>query len=175
MEIKASQKIWGKLKGFVPYIIIVIVVVLIRTFIMTPVKVNGASMNNTLKDGDILILNKLDKKFERFDIVVINLGNTKIVKRIIGLQGESVSYENDILYIDGQPLTDVSEDITDDFSLESLYGYTYLPDDYYFVMGDNRNNSSDSRDYRIGIIPKSKIEGTTSIRIFPFTKIGSFK
>ena len=75
------------IKEVYPYIIIIVCVVLFRTFIATPVRVDGNSMNDTLNNNDILILNKLDTSYERFDIVVINYGNTKLVKRIIGLPG----------------------------------------------------------------------------------------
>lgn len=163
------------IKELYPYVIIVIVVVLFRTFIATPVRVDGSSMKTTLNDGDILILNKLDKKYDRFDIVVIDIHNTKLVKRIIGLPGESIEYKNNELYINGKLLEDVDASRTDDFTLEELYEIEKIPDNTYFVMGDNRNNSSDSRDHRIGLIKYSNIVGTTSVRLFPFNKIGIFK
>jgi len=163
------------IKELYPYVIIVIVVVLFRTFIATPVRVDGGSMKSTLNDGDILILNKLDKTYERFDIVVIDVNNTKLVKRIIGLPGESIEYKDNELYINGKLLEDVDVSRTNDFTLEELYEIEALPDDIYFVMGDNRNNSSDSRDYRVGLIKSSDIVGTTAIRLFPFNKIGKFK
>lgn len=173
-----KDKMLGYAKELLPYVIIVIVVVLIRTFIATPVRVDGASMDATLTDGQILILNKYDKSFDRFDIVVINNNGKKIIKRIIGLPGEYIAYKDDKLYIgkgvgeDILEVTDAVEGITEDFTLEELYGYTMIPDGYYFVMGDNRMNSSDSRDTRIGLINKSTILGTTTYRIFPFSKFG---
>ena len=72
-------------KAILPYVIIVIVVVLIRTFIVTPVRVSGDSMHDTLVDGDILLLKKFDKSFERYDIVVFNRNDEQLIKRIIGL------------------------------------------------------------------------------------------
>lgn len=162
------------IKELYPYVIIVIVVVLFRTFIATPVRVDGSSMDSTLKDGDILILNKLNKSYERFDIVVINYNNTKLVKRIIGLPGENIKYEDNELYINNEKVEDVSDFRTKNFSLENLYNIDQIPDGYYFVMGDNRNNSMDSRDYRVGLIKESDIVGTTTIRLFPFNKIGKF-
>lgn len=161
-------------KELYPYIIIVIVVVLFRTFIATPVRVEGASMDSTLKNKDILILNKLDKSIKRFDIVVIKTNNTKLIKRVIGLPGEYIEYKDNDLYINGEKIEDVDVSRTADFSLKELYNVDQIPSDYYFVMGDNRGYSSDSRDYRIGLIKKSEIVGTTTIRIFPFTKIGKF-
>ena len=162
------------LKEIYPYLIIIIVVVLIRTFIATPVRVDGASMDSTLNNGDILILNKLDKSYKRFDIVVINYEKSKLVKRIIGLPGEKIDYKDNNLYINGEIIDDVSVSRTGDFTLKELYNIEKIPPGYYFVMGDNRGNSSDSRDYRIGLIKKSDIVGTTSIRLFPFNKFGVF-
>lgn len=162
------------IKELYPYVIIIIAVVLFRTFIATPVRVDGDSMDSTLKDKDIVILNKLDKSYERFDIVVIDFDGYKLVKRIIGLPGESIKYVDNELYINDKKVEDVVSARTSDFTLEELYNITKLPDDYYFVMGDNRNNSSDSRDYRIGLISKDEIVGTTSLRLFPLNKIGMF-
>lgn len=169
-------RVFKVFKELIPYAIIVVVVVLIRTFIMTPVRVNGESMYPYLKEGDILILNKLDSSYDRFDIVVVNVNNTKIIKRIIGLPKETVSYENCQLYINEEEVEDFVKDCTtNDFSLTSLYDYLMIPDGYYFVMGDNRDNSSDSRDHRVGLIHESQIEGTVSIRLYPFNKLGKLK
>lgn len=156
------------LKGLLPYIIIFLTVVLIRTFILTPVIVSGTSMADTLKDGEILILKKYDKTYERFDIVVFNLGDSKLVKRIIGLPGETVEYKDGILYINGQKIDDPFAKNTKDFKLSQL-DVDVIPEGYYFVMGDNRNNSTDSR--IIGLISKDMIEGSTSFSLWPFGSI----
>ena len=162
------------IKELYPYVVIVVVVVLFRTFIATPVKVDGESMVSTLNNNDILILNKLDKKYERFDIVVINYNKSKLVKRIIGLPGENIEYIENELYINGKKIEDKTTARTGNFTLKELYDIDVIPDGYYFVMGDNRTNSLDSRDYRVGLINKKDIVGTTKIRIFPITKIGKF-
>lgn len=173
-----KEKFKNILKELYPYVIIVVVVVLFRTFIATPVRVDGSSMDSTLKHGDILILNKLDTNYERFDVVVVNVtidGRTsKLVKRVIGLPGENIEYKENELYINGKVIEDVSTERTKDFSLKELYNVGSIPDDYYFVMGDNRSNSRDSRDYTVGLIKKEDIVGTTTIRLFPFNKIGKF-
>lgn len=127
----------------------------------------------TLKNGDILILNKLAHNYKRFDIVVVKAHDAKLVKRIIGLPGESIEYRNNVLYIDGKVMNDVAIEPTDDFSLEDLYGLNKIPNEYYFVMGDNRDGSSDSRDYRVGLIKRENILGKTIFRLFPFNKIGT--
>lgn len=162
------------IKELYPYVIIIVVVVLFRTFIATPVRVDGDSMKSTLNNGEILILNKLDKTYDRFDIVVINIDKTKLVKRIIGLPGESIEYKDNELYINGQKIDDIETSRTSNFSLGELYDIDKIPEGYYFVMGDNRGNSTDSRDYRVGLIKESDIVGTTTIRLFPFTRIGKF-
>jgi len=163
------------IKELYPYVVIVVAVVLFRTFIATPVRVDGDSMNDNLHNNDILILNKLDKSYERFDVVVINYNNSKLVKRIIGLPGESISYESNDLYINNKKIDDVTVYRTYDFTLKELYDIDKIPEGYYFVMGDNRGNSLDSRDYRVGLVKKENIIGTTIFRLFPFNKIGVVK
>ena len=121
-----KEKIIKILKEIIPYIIVIVVALLIRNFIASPVRVNGSSMNNTLYNGDILLLNKLDKKYERFDIVVIDIGPTKIIKRIIGLPGEAIEYKDNALYINNQYVEDVTDEVTLDFSLKDLYKYPFI-------------------------------------------------
>ena len=99
------------IKELYPYVIIVVVVVLFRTFIATPVRVDGDSMKDTLHNNDILILNKMDKSYERFDIVVVDVNGAKLVKRIIGLPGENISYKDNELYINGE----IDESMKKDF------------------------------------------------------------
>lgn len=158
------------LKELLPYIIILLVVIVVRTFVVTPVKVDGSSMVPTLHDGDILILKKYDQDFKRFDVVVINYQDTRLVKRIIGLPGESISYRNNHLFINGKKidLKDYGFD-TEDFDLSEL-GYNKIPDDCYFVLGDNRDNSKDSRYF--GPVKKEDIIGTTTYQVWPLNKFG---
>ncbi len=158
-------------KELLPYIIIVFVVIFIRTFIITPVRVEGESMYPNLNDGEILILKKYDKAYSRFDVVVFNYKNDKLIKRVIGLPGEKVEYKNNKLYIDGKLLKEnfKTNSPTIDFKLEEI-GYDVIPDGYYFVMGDNRNNSTDSR--IIGLVSKDDIVGSTNFSLFPFSTIG---
>lgn len=167
------RKIFEKL---LPYVIIIFIVAVIRTFIMTPVMVNGESMYPYLKNKEILILNKIDRNFDRFDIIVADSIDTKIIKRIIGLPGENIEYKDCKLYINGKQTDDfVKECITEDFTLEDLYGYTMIPENYYFVMGDNRQHSSDSRKTFIGLIKKEQIEGKAVLRLTPFNRFGILK
>ena len=96
------QKVSSVLNATLPYIIIVIVVALIRTFIITPVQVEGMSMYSTLDDKEILLLKKYDKSYDRFDVVVFNYNNTKLIKRVVGLPGDTVKYKDNKLYINGK-------------------------------------------------------------------------
>lgn len=162
------------IKKIYPYILIVVIVVLFRTFIATPVRVDGDSMYDTLHNGDILILNKLDKSIERFDIVVIKINNARLIKRVIGLPGENIEYKDNQLYINGEKIDDIDTSLTRDFTLNELYNTYTIPEDSYFVMGDNRGDSYDSS-RGLGFINKKNIMGTTKIRIFPLNKIGSIK
>ena len=164
------------IKKIYPYIIVILVVVLIRSFIVTPAIVDGQSMEDTLYDKNIVILYKLDYKLNDikwFDVVVLKYNGEKLIKRVIGLPGEHVEFKNGSLYINGF-LTDENygKVATNDFKLETL-GYLNIPGDMYFVVGDNRNNSVDSR--VIGLIKKEDILGSVSYRIFPITKIGKVK
>lgn len=128
-------------------------------------------MNPTLIDGEIMLLNKMDDNYKRFDIVVVNYGNTKLIKRIIGLPGEHIKFVNNKLYIDNQVIEDVDLDVeTSNFDIKEL-NYDVIPDDSYFVMGDNRNNSTDSR--IIGPIFKSNVVGKARFILFPFNKFGT--
>lgn len=156
------------IKGLIPYAVILLLVVIIRSFIVTPVIVSGTSMYDTLNDGDILLLEKFDKNYERFDIIIFDYNNTKLVKRVIGLPGEHVEYKDGKLYINGNLVDEEFSSITADFNLEYL-GYETIPDDYYFVMGDNRGKSSDSR--VLGLIKSDSINGKAIFSIWPFTKI----
>lgn len=159
------------LKSLLPYIIILIIVVLIRTFIITPAVVNGDSMKDTLLDNEVVLVNKLYvnvSDIKRFDIVVINENGEHIVKRIIGLPGEKVEYKNNKLFINDKEVnSELKFKDTEDFVYEKVES------DKYFVLGDNREISKDSR--IIGTINKEDIIGKVSIVLFPFTKFGVVK
>lgn len=153
-------------KELIPYIVIIAVVVLFRSYIATPVRVDGDSMNPTLHDGQILILNKLDKEYERMEIVVFGYKTDRLIKRVIGLPGETVEIKDNIIYINDEKIADYSDEVK-----MSDYKKVTVPEGYYFVLGDNRNNSADSR--LIGMINKDDIEGSICLRLFPFNKLGS--
>ena len=154
-------------KEYLPYVIIIIAVILIRAFIITPVRVQGPSMNNTLENGDILLLYKLGK-INRFDVVVLQEEDDKevIIKRVIGMPGETISIVDDVIYINGEKLEE-------NYSIGNTgdYKVTTLGSDEYFLLGDNRTVSKDSR--IIGPVKKKDIKGKTIFRLYPFKKIGT--
>lgn len=158
-----------KLKELMPYIIIVVVVLLVRSFIVTPGLVNGSSMEPTLHNNELVLINKigLNKGIDRYDIVVVKYENSTIIKRVIGLPYETVEYINDILYIDGEIVnTKVDFEYTKDFKLTA-------GKNEYIVLGDNRNISKDSR--IIGPVKESDIIGKVDLVLFPFSKFGKVK
>lgn len=152
------------LKEILPYILIVLLVILIRTFIITPVRVDGDSMKKTLNDGDILLLYKLGK-IDRFDIIVLNEENEKIIKRVIGLPGDTVAIKKNKIYINDEEIEDKYA-----YGTTSEYAKVTLKEDEYFILGDNRLISKDSRYF--GAISEEKIKGKVIFRLFPFNKIG---
>ena len=159
-----------KIKDSISFIVIILTIILVRLFIVTPVRVDGPSMNDTLHDGDILLLDKYDNKYERFEIVVFNYNGERLIKRVIGLPGEVISYKNNKLYINGNEIEDnYGLGYTENFELKDL-NLTKIPDNEYLVMGDNRNDSLDSRYF--GTISKDKILGSVKYRLFPFNKFG---
>lgn len=162
------------IKSIIPYVVILIVVVLIRTFIITPIQVDGESMYSTLSDNEILLLKKYDKSYDRFDVIVFDYNGSKLIKRIIGMPGDNVRYKDNKLYINGKYVEEkflTNNQITNDFKLKEI-GYNKIPKGYYFVLGDNRTNSTDSR--IIGLVSSDDISGITDLAIFPFNKIGKF-
>jgi signal peptidase I len=153
---------------------------LVITFVGQRTEVEGASMENTLHNGDNLIVDKLSYRFhdpERFDIIVFPFqfqDNTYYIKRIIGLPGETVQIMDDgSIYINGEKLEE-------NYGMEVIKPETIgraaepieLGDDEYFVMGDNRNNSSDSRTDMVGNIKRENIIGKAWLRIWPVSDFG---
>ncbi len=165
-----------RVKSVLSYVLVIIIALLIKMYVFSPIRVNGSSMEPTLYDGDFMILNEIGYHLngvERFDIVVINKNGEKIIKRIIGLPGETVKYKDNKLFINDEEITeDFQHEVTHNFDLSEI-DVDIIPDGYYFVLGDNRGNSKDSR--MIGLINKSEIRGKTSRIFFPFTRFGKVK
>lgn len=158
------------IKELVPYVVIIVFVVFLRVFIVTPVRVDGLSMYPTLEDNEILLLKKYDKSYKRFDIVVLDYKGEKLVKRVIGLPGETLKFVNNELYINEKVVKEsfLKDVQTDDFDIAEYSDV--IPEGYYFVMGDNRGDSTDSRIF--GFVKKDNINGSVSFAMFPFDKFG---
>ena len=154
---------------------------LLITFVGQRTSVSGSSMEPTLSNNDQLILDKISYRFsepKRFDIIVFPFQykeNTYYVKRVIGLPGETVQID-----LEGN-IYNNGEILEEDYGKEKINfpGLAVEPitlgDDEYFVMGDNRNNSSDSRDPSVGNIRRSNIIGKAWVRIWPLNKFGVLK
>ncbi len=182
---KSSEEKRSMVQETISFIIYIGVVFLLTYLVIHYVgqrtQVSGTSMEYTLSDGDNLIVDKISYRFhkpERFDIVVFpfkHKEDTYYIKRIIGMPGETVQIDQDgVIYIDGE-------------ELEESYGREIIQDpgeaadpielgaDEYFVLGDNRNASSDSRDPSVGKVLGKDFVGRAWLRIFPFDKIGFIK
>lgn len=157
---------------------------LITHFVAYQTRVEGQSMEPTLSDGDSVIIQKLSYIFgepERFDVIVFpvkprgdgkNEEDSFYVKRIIGLPGETIQVQDGSVYIDGEQLE------ADNYCLSKMLdgGNADVPikikEDEYFVLGDNRNMSTDSRNSYVGMVKKKDISGKVFLRIWPFTHFG---
>ena len=160
-----GKRIGKEILSFVLYFVIVIAaMLLIIHYVGQRTEVSGSSMENTLSDGDNLIVDKISYRFhdpERYDIIIFPYKyeeDTYYIKRIIGLPGEHVrkeSYGREVIQDPGIARDEIT-----------------LGEGEYFVLGDNRNNSSDSRDPSVGIIQKKDIIGRAWLQIYPFDEFG---
>ena len=158
--------------------LVILAAYLIVTFVGQRTEVNGSSMENTLDNGDNLIVDKISYRLgspKRFDVVGFPYPqnpSTYFIKRVIGLPGETVQIDSSgKIYINGQVLEE-------NFGREVISnpGLAQEPiklgEDQYFVLGDNRNNSMDSRDSRVGLISGKSMVGKAFLRIWPLNKFG---
>lgn len=155
---------------------IVIIAILLSVFFRVST-VEGQSMQHTLEHGDRLLINTFLYEPKNGDIVVIDptedsIVKAKIIKRVIAVAGQSVKIDskNNKVYVDNQLLDEPY------ISSKTKRGSSKIPDvipeGYIFVMGDNREHSSDSRSYEIGLIHVSQVVGKAVFRFFPFNSIG---
>lgn len=178
------KSVLKELIGTAIYLLTVLCVVyLVITYVGQRTEVEGASMETTLYDGDNLIVDKLTYRFndpERFDIIVFPFQyqeDTYYIKRIIGLPGETVQIDvKGNIYIDGEVLQEsYGREIIKPENVGIAKDPIVLGADEYFVMGDNRNNSSDSRTEIVGNIHRDEIIGRAWVRIWPFKSFGVLK
>ena len=168
------ELLWDTIK----LVAVIFVILFLMIYVVSITQVVGNSMNSTLIDGDVLILSKANYRFfdiKRGDIISLDYEDTKyLIKRVIGLPGDTIEIKDNILYINGEVY---EENYLDkgleypDFSLSDL-GYDTIPEDMYLVLGDNRENSLDSRE--IGLISKDSVNGKIVLRIWPINKISLF-
>lgn len=175
---------WKEFFSTLLYIVVALVIfMLVRHFLFAAVSVEGDSMVPTLHDNDRLILNKV-ADIDRFDIVVFDAPDDpgkQYIKRVIGVPGDTIEVRDDVLFVNGEEVPeeylaaeyftlDESDNFTDDFNLSILTGIEKVPEGQYFLLGDNRINSKDSRYF--GFVEESAIVGTTDLRIWPLSDIG---
>lgn len=182
---KKKSELFDWIKAFA---IALVAVLIIKTFLFSPIIVDGRSMLPTLHDRDHMIVNKLTYRFkqpERFDIVIFHAPEERdYVKRVIGLPGEYVEVKNDTLFINDEEVDEAfldehksllseTEVLTDDFILEEIspYGYEKVPEGYVLVLGDNRGDSTDSRSSSLGLVSIDEIIGKASLIYWPLKRI----
>ncbi len=171
-----------KISGFLEYalylFIIIFVLFLAPKYIVEKVLVDGTSMENSLHSGEKLLIEKVSRYFdgpERFDIVVFTKNHgtyTKTyIKRIIGLPGETVQIIDNVIYINGEELKEnFGKDPMDTAGIADEP--ILLGEEEYFVLGDNRLVSVDSRDKIVGAVKKEELDGVVFLRVAPFSAFG---
>lgn len=167
------------MKGLIKDVVIALVIVLVVTAVIKPTIVKEHSMDPTLHENNYLLINKLAYKFgevERGDIIVFesdmeseNGGHKLLIKRIIGLPGETITIQDGEVYIDG--VMQQEDYLNDGTTSGEIIDYV-VPEGEYFVMGDNRLVSVDSRSEEVGCVPEDAIMGKAFVRLYPFNKIG---
>lgn len=179
-ELSDNERALREFLGWIVYILVIVCATyLIVTFVGQRTKVSGDSMMPTLSSNDNLIVDKISYRFrdpKRFEIVVFPYRyaeDTYYIKRIIGLPRETVQIIDGYVYINNEKL---DESFGLEVISESRYGLAANPielgEDEYFVLGDNRNNSADSRETNVGVIHKDEFIGRAWIRIWPLKSIG---
>ncbi len=181
-KVETGKNVMKEVLSTSVYLLVVLIVTyLIIYYVGQRTEVEGSSMEPTLQDGDNLIVDKISYRFhdpERFDIIVFPFQyeqDTYYIKRIIGMPGESVRIDWDgNIYIDGELLKESygREVMLDPGRAEEEI---LLGEDEYFVLGDNRNNSTDGRAERVGNIHRDNIIGRAWVRIYPFRKFGKLR
>lgn len=157
------------------------IVVLLFTFVFRIVSVSGRSMEPTLHDKNRVLVSCLFYTPAENDIIIIVNPedaeyNKPLVKRVIATGGQSIQIVDGVVYVDGEAkIIDGLETILNPGSAFDFSQPVYIPEGYVFVLGDNRNDSLDSRDPRIGLVDVNYIIGKVNFRIFPFDQFGTIE
>lgn len=181
-EVGEEPNKWSRmireLGSLAAYLLVAVVATyLIVQFVGQRTQVLGSSMESTLSDGENLIMDKITYRFrepERFEVIIFPYQHdrkTHYIKRIIGLPGETVQIQGGVIYINGAVLEENYGREVMRSAGEATFPITLGPDEY-FVLGDNRNNSSDSRDPSVGLIKRQDIMGRAWLRVWPLSKFG---
>lgn len=160
-------------------VVAAVVMTTVPRYLLSRVSVDGASMQNTLHDGDQLLAERVSVrtgKIDRFDIIFFHPHGVEdddiFIKRVIGMPGERVRIDEGIIYINDAPISESFG--AEEIEHPGLASETiFLGEDEYFVMGDNRNNSTDSRSPSVGNVKLQNIEGVVLFRIWPLSRFGS--
>ena len=180
---KKKSLLWHSLKKIVDVGVFLFVVLLLTYLVVTYVGqrtiVHNVSMQRTLYEGDNLLTDKLSYRFReprRFEVICFRCVGEEddLIKRIIGLPGETIQIKNGDIYINGEQIADVAGLEPAENAGRAAYEITLLSDEY-FVMGDNRQESIDSRFEEVGNVRKDAIVGRAFFRIYPFHKFGRIK
>ena len=171
-----KAKILKELREWVVSLVVALAIVLvIRSFLFTLIRVDGPSMSDTLLNGDRLFVTVLDMRLngpDRFDVVILHYPNRteNFVKRVIGIPGDTIEVKSGVLTVNGVEYDEsyLTPDRAKRFSMPSNDFTVTLGEDEYFVMGDNRDNSNDSRN--VGVITRDKFVGKVRQIIFPFSR-----
>lgn len=163
------------------FIVVFALVWLLRVYVIEPFQVEGRSMDNTLQDGERLVMLKL-AEVDRFDVVVVpppNVPEKLYIKRVIGIPGDTIEFKDDKLILNGKPLDEpylaemqaqTEGNFTYDMTLEERTGATEVPEGQIFVMGDNRRNSTDGRNF--GFINIEDVRGEADFIHWPLSEFG---
>lgn len=177
---KESNGVWS---WVVTIVITLAVALFVKYYIVGNYVVSGESMQPTFFNNDHLIVNRLAYSFsepKRGDVIVFHAFNhMDFIKRVIGLPGDRIEYRNDNLYVNGKKVDEpylnqykrLYKPLTNDFNLLQLTGTNKVPKGKLWVMGDNRQNSEDSRSYAVGFVDMKQVVGKVDARYYPFGKV----
>ncbi len=172
---KSNSKLREIVDFFIPIVIAIIVAILLKTFVFANAVVPTGSMLNTIQEGDRIIASRLayiNNDPERYDVVIFRNPDNEdecFVKRIIGLPGETVQIVDGIVYVtktNGEVIQ-LDDSFVTNCKPYGDYGPYEVPEDCYFMMGDNRNNSHDSRFWNNKYVNKDKILGKVKFKYYP--------